>query len=235
LEEFALTQPQVEIRTTERIIGSMYVREIFIPKGTIITGRVYKRAYVDIMLSGDINISDSNGAYRLTGYNMLEGPSGRKRAGHANEDTVWTTVHDLNDIKNNPINDISFATLEEHRDYESSAARESFESFLLAHNLYDDTVRDQSISEPYEPIEGEFYLGDSIIEGQGVFTSKRFMSGEYVGKTVIEGKKTQLGRFVNHSNYPNCTYAGDQLIVLRSIDCGQEVTVSYSEAPRMKL
>jgi hypothetical protein len=233
LESVTSSMPQIEISTTERIIGSMYVREIYIPKDTIITGRVYKRAYTDIMISGDMNISDSNGAYRLTGYNMLEGPAGRKRAGYANEDTLWTTVHDLSDIKDDPINDISFLTLEEHREYEASSAKRSFDNFLLTHNLDADTVKDQSTNEPYEPIEGGFYVDDSTIDGLGVFSGKRFLAGEYLGKTIINGKKTQLGRFVNHSDYPNCTYADDRLIVIRSIDAGQEITVSYSESKRL--
>ena len=235
LEAFALKQPQVEIPLVERIVGSMYVREILIPKGTIITSRVYKRAYVDIMISGDIDISDSNGSYRLTGYNMLEGSSGRKRAGHAREDTVWVTIHDLEDIKDDPINDISFETIEEHREYEALSSRESFSQFLTANRLDPETVKAQSVGEPYEPITGEFYLSESIIDGQGVFASRRFLAGEHLGMSVIDDKKTQLGRFVNHSNYPNCVYSGDQLIALRSIDSDQEVTVSYSKSLRLEL
>jgi hypothetical protein len=71
----------------------MYVREITIPKGTILTGAVHKFDYVDIMLSGDIAVATPDGMKRLTGINIMEGPAGRKRAGYAYEDTRWLTVH----------------------------------------------------------------------------------------------------------------------------------------------
>ena len=41
-EEIAKTMPQVEIPVKHHIHGGMYGREITIPKGTILTGQIYK-------------------------------------------------------------------------------------------------------------------------------------------------------------------------------------------------
>jgi len=235
LEDLCIEQPQVDIETIERFIGSMYAREIFIPKGVMITSRVYKRGYVDIMLSGDITITDTNGRYRLTGINILEGPSGRKRAGYAHEDTRWITVHDTVDIKSDPINDLSFIKVCEYKDYVSTCSNAAYLQFLDAHNIKDDDIRCQSETEPYKEIESvDYYIDSSSIEGQGVFTHRRYNAGVIIGPMVVDGSKTQLGRYVNHSGYPNCIYSNNSLMAIRAIDTGQELTVCYDMSPRIE-
>ncbi len=234
LEEINLTQPQVEIETIERIIGSMYAREILIPKGVVITSRVYKRGYVDIMLSGDITIKDTNGSRRLKGCHILEGVAGRKRAGYAHEDTRWITIHDAFDIKTNPIEDISFGTLEDHNEFTVSLAKKSYLQFLSEFNLTDEIIKNDSETEPYKAITSNtFYVSESNIDGQGVFASKPFSAGEIIGPMVQAGNKTQLGRFVNHSGYPNTYYMGPNMMAIRAIDVGQELTIAYNLSERV--
>jgi hypothetical protein len=235
LEDYCLTLPQVDIKTIERFIGSMYCREIIIPKGVTLTSRVYKRGYVDIMLSGDITISDTNGVYRLTGLNILEGPAGRKRAGYAHEETRWLTVHDMFDINKNPIEDISFEQVPQYKEYEAQNAKQSFLQFLTESKLLENDVRDQSENEPYEEIQSDsYYIAESPIEGKGIFSSVPFRCGEIIGPMVINGIKTQLGRYTNHSGYPNAIYNGENMMTIRAIETGQEITTCYQMSPRIK-
>ena len=218
LEEINASRPQVEIETIERFMGSMYSREIFIPKGTVITSRVYKRGYVDIMLSGDITITDANGVRRLSGCNILEGTAGRKRAGYAHEDTHWITVHDMFDIKTNPLDDISFEKLEEHEKYSTNLAKQSYNDFLLEFD-----VKDNDSTEELQAIESDsFYVAGSKISGKGLFASRPFKTGEIIGA------RKQLERFVNHSGYPNAGYVGENIMATRAIDTGSEFTISYN-------
>lgn len=94
LERLMLTQEQIPIPVNHRFSGDMYSREIMIPKGTLLTGRIHKFDHFDIMLSGDITVStDDGGTKRLTGLNIMEGKAGKKRAGIAHEDTHWITFH----------------------------------------------------------------------------------------------------------------------------------------------
>lgn len=234
LELLNAKRPQIEIETIERFIGSMYVREIIIPRTCTITSRVYKRSYVDIMVSGDITITDSNGTYRLSGFNLLEGTSGRKRAGYAHEETRWITVHDSFDIRENPLEDISLPTLQDHDAFRAEEDNESFKKFLLTNNLDSETVKSQSELELYNPIVGDYYLDDSPIDGKGVFTSRPFRSGETIGPMVADGMKTQLGRYVNHSKYPNVGHYKGDLIATRCIDAGKEILIDYNLSERVK-
>ena len=94
LEASMLQEDQVYIPVEHRFSGGIYAREITIPKGTLLTGRIHKFDHFDIMLSGDVTVStDSGEVKRLTGLNIMEGKAGKKRAGFAHEDTHWITFH----------------------------------------------------------------------------------------------------------------------------------------------
>lgn len=94
LEQVMLQEEQVPIDVAHRFSGGIYAREITIPKGTLLTGRIHKFDHFDIMLSGDISVSTDTGEVkRLTGLNIMEGKAGKKRAGYAHEDTHWITFH----------------------------------------------------------------------------------------------------------------------------------------------
>lgn len=98
LEIAMLQQEQVPIDVKHRFNGGIYAREITIPKGTLLTGRIHKFDHFDIMLSGDITVSTDTGTVkRLTGLNIMEGKAGKKRAGYAHEDTHWITFHSVNE------------------------------------------------------------------------------------------------------------------------------------------
>jgi len=94
LESAMLQEDQVNIPVNHRFSGGIYAREITIPKGTLLTGRIHKFDHFDIMLSGDVSVSTDTGEVkRLTGLNIMEGKAGKKRAGYAHEDTHWITFH----------------------------------------------------------------------------------------------------------------------------------------------
>jgi hypothetical protein len=94
LEVDMLQEEQVTIPVEHRFSGDIYAREIKIPKGTLLTGRIHKFDHFDIMLSGDVTVSTDNGEVkRLTGLNIMEGKAGKKRAGFTHEDTHWITFH----------------------------------------------------------------------------------------------------------------------------------------------
>ncbi len=94
LESAMIQEEQVDIPVEHRFSGGIYAREITIPKGTLLTGRIHKFDHFDIMLSGDVTVStDSGEVKRLTGLNIMKGSAGKKRAGYAHEDTHWITFH----------------------------------------------------------------------------------------------------------------------------------------------
>jgi quercetin dioxygenase-like cupin family protein len=93
LEQSVLREPQVELSVSERLCDGMYLREMFIPKGTILTGKIHIREHVSIISRGDITIVTEQGTERYVAPQILISPPGTKRVGFAHEDTIWTTIH----------------------------------------------------------------------------------------------------------------------------------------------
>lgn len=91
LEGFLLSLPQVHIDTTHLIHNGMCARTIFIPAGVMATGALSRIDTINIFI-GDITVTTNEGTRRLTGYNVIPGAAGHKRAGITHADTWWTTV-----------------------------------------------------------------------------------------------------------------------------------------------
>lgn len=84
--------PQVDMPVVHRFSRGVYARELFIPKDTVLTGRIHKYSQINILLKGDISVLTEHGIKRLQAPMVFESPAGAKRAGYAHEDTVWMTI-----------------------------------------------------------------------------------------------------------------------------------------------
>lgn len=93
LEARMREMPQVDIPLVHRFSNGLYAREIFIPKGTILVGKIHRYESLNIVSMGDITVLTEDGAKRVQAPYTVVSPPGTKRVGFANEDTVWTTIH----------------------------------------------------------------------------------------------------------------------------------------------
>lgn len=91
LDALLASIPQTEMPVTHRFSRGVYCRELFIPKGTVLTGRIHKHSQINILLRGDISVLTEDGVKRLQAPVVFESPAGAKRAGYAHENTVWLT------------------------------------------------------------------------------------------------------------------------------------------------
>lgn len=71
----------------------VYAREMFIPKGTVLVGKIHKHTNLNIMSAGELSVLTDEGIKRVKAPFTVISPPGVKRIAYAHEDTVWTTVH----------------------------------------------------------------------------------------------------------------------------------------------
>lgn len=93
LEEAIWQLPRVETPIAHHFSDGVYCREMFIPAGTVLTGKIHLTRHLSILLEGEISVMTENGIKRLRGPLVLESVAGMKRAGFAHTDTRWMTVH----------------------------------------------------------------------------------------------------------------------------------------------
>lgn len=85
--------PQIEIKTTHYFADGLYAREIFIPAGVLLTGKIHRCEHLNIVSKGRIAVWTDDGMREVSApFTMVSRP-GTKRVGFALEDTVWTTIH----------------------------------------------------------------------------------------------------------------------------------------------
>jgi hypothetical protein len=82
----------VELEPNHHFAPGLYARELFIPAGTVLTGKTHRNEHFNICI-GDITVWTEDGMKRLSGYHRLVSSPGTKRVGYTHEDTVWITFH----------------------------------------------------------------------------------------------------------------------------------------------
>lgn len=94
LESVMNEYPKVDCPLTHRFVGGLYIREIFMPAGTMITSLIHKTTHPFFVLQGRVSVYSEN-----DGEQIIEAPyigtttPGTRRVLYIHEDTVWATTH----------------------------------------------------------------------------------------------------------------------------------------------
>jgi len=70
-----------------------YARTIFIPKGTLVVGKIHKHAHLNILIRGTVSVATEEGPIVLQAPRVMTSKAGTKRVVYTHEHTLWTTIH----------------------------------------------------------------------------------------------------------------------------------------------
>lgn len=70
-----------------------YAREIFLPKGSVVVGKIHRHQHLNFILKGKVSVATEFGKKYFEAPCTFISEVGLKRAVYAEEDTIWTTVH----------------------------------------------------------------------------------------------------------------------------------------------
>ena len=71
-----------------------YGREMFMPKGLVVVGKIHKHAHINTISQGSVSVfTEQEGVLTLTAPITFVSSPGTKRVVLVHEDTVWTTSH----------------------------------------------------------------------------------------------------------------------------------------------
>lgn len=84
----------------------LYAREILIPAGTVIIGKIHRHAHVNTISAGRVLVATEFGTEEFKAPYTFVSKPGTKRAVVALEDVIWTTYH--------PTEETDLAKIEEH-------------------------------------------------------------------------------------------------------------------------
>lgn len=95
-----LSTTQIEVPITHHFSKAVYAREMKLPKGALIVGKIHKFENLNILSQGEVSVLSIDGVKRVKAPHTFVASSGAKRMIYAHEDCVWTTVHgtELRDV-----------------------------------------------------------------------------------------------------------------------------------------
>ncbi len=83
---------QVEFETRHFFANGVYVRELIIPAGVVLTGHIHKHEHIAICTQGEISIFDEAGLRKVKAGDVFVSRPGIKRAGYAHSETRFLNV-----------------------------------------------------------------------------------------------------------------------------------------------
>ena len=86
--------PQTECPVVHRFAPGVYIREIFMPAGTIVIGKIHKTEHFNIVERGVcVIVHDDDTIEELRAPLTFVSKAGVQKVLYIEEDTVWKTVH----------------------------------------------------------------------------------------------------------------------------------------------
>lgn len=123
-EALMLQMPQRELEVKHYFSHRIYARELYIPRDTILVGKLHKFPQLNILSKGDISVLIDEEVKRIQAPYTIVSPAGTKRIAYAHEDTVWLTIHGTDEINIDIIEEMFTASSEqEYLDFVNSQLR----------------------------------------------------------------------------------------------------------------
>lgn len=73
--------------------NGLYMREITIPKGATITGKIHKTEHLCVLSRGEVSVQTEDGIKRIQASTVVHSKPGMKRVLFAHEESVWINCH----------------------------------------------------------------------------------------------------------------------------------------------
>ena len=105
-----LKYPAVQCPLVHTFTPGLYMRQILMPAGTMLTSRVHKQTHPFIIVKGRISVISGNERTTYTAPHIGITEAGTRRVLFAHEDTVWITSHANPDGIEDPDEMVEFLT-----------------------------------------------------------------------------------------------------------------------------
>jgi hypothetical protein len=258
LEARMLKMDQVSAPVIHRFGVGVYIREINLKAGSIAVGHIQKFNHNNVFLSGRVLMLTEDGIKDMQAPMVYVGTPGRK-VGYIVEDVVWQNIYATDETDIEKLESAFIDKSECFQQYEQNVFEKAFDahesdridfrSLVSEYGYTLEQVRAQSENEldqvPMPEGSWGFKVGKSPIQGKGIIASNDFHDGDLIAPALINGLRTPVGRYCNHSKEPNARFIMSSvnnfdLIAVRDIQgnlagCdGEEITVNYRDVLELR-
>lgn len=93
LEATILAMPQIEIPIEHYFVPGIYLRQMTMPAGAVITGKIHRTEHYCILAKGEATLVTESGRKNIQAPMVIHSLPGVKRAIHSHSEVVWINVH----------------------------------------------------------------------------------------------------------------------------------------------
>lgn len=262
LTKTVLELPQADCPVAHYFGPGTYIRQVTFPAGIFAIGHKQRYPQMNIFTAGRVAMVQEDGTLKELRAPMIFNGGPGQKMGIVLETVTWLNIYpnpdDIKDIdylenywldKSGPWDEKEKREKDKRRE-DRQSCRNDYQKFLDEVGLTEDEVRRESefeddLIDMPEGFSSVITVRKSSIEGKGIFVSWPFESGSIIGPVRIGGKRTPLGRYLNHSGSPNAKFIevenGDIILIAlhdiagcRGGDQGTEITVDYRESYKLR-
>lgn len=84
---------QVDLPVHHHFANNVYGRELFIPAGVTVMGKLHRFPCINVIAEGSVVVATEHGRVEYKAPDVFVSPAGTKRAIYAKKDTTWITFH----------------------------------------------------------------------------------------------------------------------------------------------
>ncbi len=84
---------QVDCPLKHHFAPGVYAREILLPAGSVVVGKIHRHGHLNIISKGSGFVATEFGREYFNAPHTFTSEPGTKRAVHAITDVIWTTIH----------------------------------------------------------------------------------------------------------------------------------------------
>jgi len=81
---------------TNRFAPGCYIREVFMPKGSRVIGKIHTTEHFNILIKGKITVLTADGSEYMEAPCTFVSKAGVQKVGFIHEDCIWQTIHVTN-------------------------------------------------------------------------------------------------------------------------------------------
>jgi hypothetical protein len=97
IEQMMMLENQVELETKHMFTEGQYIRELHIPKGTLLVGKRHRNKTLNMLIKGSMTIHDEHNSFDIKAPWYGESEALTKKAGYAHEDSIFLNIHVTNE------------------------------------------------------------------------------------------------------------------------------------------
>lgn len=123
IEKKMLNEPQVEVPLHHAFAPNVYLRQVTMPKGTVVIGHQHKTEHFNIVMSGKATVFIDGKLEEIVAPSIFKSSANVRKILFIHETMIWATVHPTDETDINKLEDELIVKSQSFQEYQIDVAK----------------------------------------------------------------------------------------------------------------